>query len=308
MVQFSLAARPVGSRSWLDLARRAEGAGFAALLVPDHPGVTASPYVALAAAATVTTTVRLGSYVSNAGVRDPALLATDVATLDLLSDGRAALGIGAGHTPAEWEAVGRERPGPADRVDRAIAVADATRRLLRGGRVEVEGLLRAELTEPRPRGEVPLTVGGGNPRLLDWAAREADVVALSGLGRTLPDGHTHTVRWREEDVGEQTARVRAAAAGRAEPPALEALVQLVVLSDDAAAVDEGLAEFSRHAGLTTTQLRACPYVLAGPAGDLPEVLAGHAERFGITRYVVREPALGSLAPLLADLADVRAGV
>ncbi|MCM0677447.1 LLM class flavin-dependent oxidoreductase, partial [Micromonospora phytophila] len=100
MVTFSLQATPSDAASWLDLARRAEAAGFDALLAADHPGAVTSPFVALAAAGAVTTTLNLGSYVSNAGVREPILLATDVATLDVVSGGRARLGLGAGHTPA----------------------------------------------------------------------------------------------------------------------------------------------------------------------------------------------------------------
>src|SRR5882724_8802882 len=101
MVTFSVAAQPAGAAEWLDLARRAESLGLDSLYVPDHPGTCASPFVALAAAAAVTTRLRLGSYVSNAGVREPILLASDVATLDVVSGGRAVLGLGAGHTPAE---------------------------------------------------------------------------------------------------------------------------------------------------------------------------------------------------------------
>ena len=95
----SLQARPRDARSWLQLAQRCEESGFDALLAADHPGSSASPFVALAAAAAVTSTLGLGSYVSNTGVREPVLLAADVATLDVVSDGRARLGLGAGHTP-----------------------------------------------------------------------------------------------------------------------------------------------------------------------------------------------------------------
>lgn len=110
MVSFSVQASPTDARSWLRLAQRCEAAGFDALLTADHPGSDASPFVALAAAAAVTSSIGLGSYVSNAAVREPIVLATDVATLDVVSDGRARLGLGAGHTPAEWHAIGRERP------------------------------------------------------------------------------------------------------------------------------------------------------------------------------------------------------
>ena len=180
MVTFSLQALPTTATEWLDLARRAEEIGFESFYVADHPGKCASPFVALAAAAAVTDRIRLGSYVSNAGVREPVLLASDVATLDVVSGGRAVLGIGAGHTPAEWEAVGRTRPGVRGRVDHCIEVAERTRAFL------------ADETTVQER--VPLLFGGGNSRLLRWAAASADLIGLSGLGRTLPDGHMHETR------------------------------------------------------------------------------------------------------------------
>src|SRR4051812_6739664 len=81
MAVISVQASPCDAASWLDLARRCESAGFDALLAADPPGSGPSPFVALAAAAAVTSRIGLGSYVSNAAVRDPILLAADVATL-----------------------------------------------------------------------------------------------------------------------------------------------------------------------------------------------------------------------------------
>lgn len=304
MVTFSIQASPSDATSWCELARRAESAGYDALLVGDHPGVRATPFVALAAAAAVTSTVRLGSYVANAGVREPALLAADVATLDLLSDGRALLGIGAGHTPVEWRAVGRERPDVAGRVRRCIAVAEAVRALLAGDEVTVDSadltMYGARLDRPRPvRPRIPLTVGTANTELLRWAGAHADVVGLTGFGRTLADGHDHDVRWRTAQIEAQVAAVAAGAAGRADPPALEALVQQVVVTDDAEAAAARSAE---ETGLTVDELLASPFVLIGTPDEIVAAVAAHRRRWGVTRYVVRADALEPLAPLLPRLA------
>lgn len=295
MVAFALQAVPIDATEWPDTARRAEAAGFDTLLLPDHPGACASPFVALAAAAAVTSTIRLGSYVSNAGVREPMLLATDVATLDVLSGGRALLGIGAGHTPAEWAAVGRTRPDVADRVRRCVAVAEATVALLAGSEVTVDSdVLRmtgARLTAPRPvQDRVPLLVGGGNTRLLDWAGRHADIVGLSGLGRTLPDGHRHTARWRLTEIDAQVALT----GGRT----LEALVQHFAVTDDPAGA---LAEAAGSTGLTVDELRATPFVLVGTVDEIAGAIRDHERRWGITRYALRRPALDLIEPVLARL-------
>jgi probable F420-dependent oxidoreductase len=292
MATFALQALPENAAEWLDTARRAEAAGFHTLYTADHPGSCASPYVALAAAAAVTSTIRLGAYVGNAGVREPILLAADVATLDVVSGGRAVLGLGAGHTPAEWAAVGRTRPDVTARIDRCIAVADATRRLLAGEEVTVNRpeltMTAARLTEPRPvQDRVPLIIGGGNRRLLAWARDHADVIGLSGLGRTLPDGHTHTARWRLDQIDEQVA----ALAGRP----LEAMVQHVEITGDAEAA---LADMARHTGLPVDRLRQVPYLMVGTEDEIVASIREHERRWGITRYAVRRPALDALAGVL----------
>ncbi|MGR6321248.1 LLM class flavin-dependent oxidoreductase [Micromonospora soli] len=303
MVIFSVQARPTDAASWTDLARRVEAAGFDALLAADHPGHGASPFVSLAAAAAVTSTLGLGSYVSNAGVREPILLATDVATLDVVSGGRARLGLGAGHTPAEWRAVGRERPDVAGRVRRCVAVAEAVQALLAGEEVTVDipelAAYAARLTELRPvQARVPLTMGTANSTLLRWAGAHADVVGLTGFGRTLPDGHMHEARWRADQIEAQLAHVTAGAAGRDAPPALEALVQQVTVTDDAEAAAAPTAE---RLGLTVAELLATPFVLIGTADEIVTAVAHHQRRWGITRFVVREDAVAPLTPVLSRL-------
>ncbi|MFY1696944.1 LLM class flavin-dependent oxidoreductase [Solwaraspora sp. WMMA2101] len=303
MTAISLQANPSDAGSWLQLARKCETAGFDALLVPDHPGSAASPFVALAAAAAVTSAIGLGSYVSNAGVREPMLLAADVATLDVVSGGRARLGLGAGHTPAEWEAIGRHRPDVAGRVRRCTAVAEAVRALLDGAEVSVDisevTARAARLTGPRPvQDRVPLTVGTGNSHLLRWAGGNADVVGLTGFGRTLPDGHQHQTRWRRDEIEAQLRQVAVGAHGRDDPPQLEALVQKVIVTDDAEADAAGM---SAALGMTVAELLATPFVLIGTESEILSAIAEHERRWGVTRFVVREDALDPLTPVIGQL-------
>lgn len=298
----SVQAKPLDAASWIALARRAEAAGYDALLIGDHPGVVPSPFVALAAAAAVTGRIGLGSYVSQAGVREPLLLASDVATLDLVSGGRARLGLGAGHTPVEWTMLGGERPDVAGRVRRFVAVAEACRALLAGGTVTVDGpevrAREARLAFPRPVRPVPFVVGGGNGALLRWAGAHADVVALSGLGRTLADGHSHEARWSGADIDRQVERVEQGAAGRESAPAREALVQVVEVTDDA----EGAArDLAARLGSTAAEVLASPYAWIGTVAEIAAALARHERRWGITRYVVREPHMDAVERVLAHL-------
>jgi alkanesulfonate monooxygenase SsuD/methylene tetrahydromethanopterin reductase-like flavin-dependent oxidoreductase (luciferase family) len=86
-IGFALQADPGDGASWVRIGRRAENAGFEAICVGDHPGLTASPFVARAALAHSTSTILLGTAVLNLGTWEPLSLAAEVATLHLLSGG-----------------------------------------------------------------------------------------------------------------------------------------------------------------------------------------------------------------------------
>ncbi|MGC4864159.1 hypothetical protein ACLQ3B_01835 [Micromonospora sp. DT53] len=157
----------------------------------------------------------------------------------------------------------------------------------------------AVLREPRPvQDRIPLTIGAANSTLLRWAGANADVVGLTGFGRTLADGHQHEARWRSDQIEAQLACVAAGAAGRTDPPALEALVQTVVVTDDAEAA---AAEQARRNGMTPAELLATPFVLIGTVDEISTAVAEHERRWGVTRFVVRADALNPLVPVLARL-------
>jgi len=302
-IHVSLQASPQDAQSWVELARRCEDAGFRALLVSDHPGSGPSPFIALAAAATATTTLRLGTYVLNAGIRDALLIAADATTLDVVSHGRAEVGLGAGHTPAEWEMTGRNRPDAAQRVHHLVEVAGAVRALLDGRTVpaaDVGALRDVALTAPRPvQQRVPLLVGGNHPELLAWAGQHADVVGLSGLGRTLPDGHSHTVSWSQARIDATIAAVRsgAQAAGHDLPP-LEALVQVVTTTSDRRGA---VAELAQETGVEVEDLLFAPYLWVGTTEEIVEQVHVARQQWGISRWVVRAPALDAAREVIARL-------
>jgi probable F420-dependent oxidoreductase len=303
-VPVSVQASPRDLASWLELARRLEGEGFSALLCADHPGAGPSPFPALAAAATVTTTLRLGTYVVQGGVREAHHVAVDAATLDLFAPGRVSLGVGAGHTPAEWRAVGRTRPGPRERAERAAEMVAALAALLRGEEVTTDSaalsMEGARLIRPVPAGAIELVVGGGNPALLRAGARHGDVVALSGLGLTLEDGHAHEARWRRDELRRQIDLVGDAARAAGREVALEALVQVVEVT-----ADREIAVAAVHAEVESASLedlRQTPFILVGTEGEIAEQLVRQGEELGISRVVVREPAVPALASVLARLA------
>jgi probable F420-dependent oxidoreductase len=297
-------AEPADVGSWLVLARRLESAGFSALLVGDHPGSAVSPWPALGCVAAMTTTLKLGTYVVQAGVREPMHVAADAASLDVLAPGRVVLGIGAGHTPREWDDIGQQRPAPADRAGRLAEFADAVAALLNGETVTRYGRylsLRGSRPDGLPAaGRVRLVVGGGHPELLRAAARHADVVGLSGLGRTLPDGHRHQVRWSGVDLRRQLQLVGEEAELAGTAPVIEALVQEVMVTGDRAASIQQIAR--RVHGASAHDIANTPFLLIGNYEQMAGQLLAQAGEYGITSYVVREPAVPHIERVLALLA------
>ncbi len=305
-IKVSVQAEPRDLDSWLSLSRQLESSGFYALLMGDHPGSGAAPWPALGAAAAVTRTLRLGTYVLQAGVREPVHAASDAATLDILAPGRVLLGLGAGHTFREWEETGRQRPAPVDRAGRLVEFVHAVAQLLDGETVTIDGrylrLVEARL-EGLPVGgrRVGLVVGGGNRGVLQVAAACADVVGLSGLGRTLPDGQRHQVRWTGADLHQQLRLVQQEAQRAGNAPELEALVQAVIVTGDRSGSIEELA--GRLTGASAEDVAETPFVLIGTVEEMAAQMRRQAEELHITRYVVRESAVEAMAAVLALLSD-----
>lgn len=282
-IVFNLQTHPTGRDRWLATAAMAEAEGFGALYVADHPGSTAAPFVALAAAAAVTTTIRLGTYVANTGVWEPLALANEIATLDFLSGGRAVLGIGAGHTPREWTDRGIDYPSAGERVTRMIDVADATRAWLR--RLDSPAALQSD---------VPLLVGGNGRRVLAYAAAHADVVGITGLARTLADGHDHEVEWSAAQIDDRLGVLREIE----RPRVIDALVQIVDITDDR---QRRAADLAAEHDLRADDLLECPYALIGTPAQIADDLREYRQRWGVTAYTVRAPAIAAVAEIRAEL-------
>jgi F420-dependent oxidoreductase-like protein len=170
-------------------ARAAEEAGFDAISVPDHVhqnqvgGGPASPmfeaYTVLGALAAATSSATLFSLVSPVTLRAPGLLAKAVTTLDVISGGRAVLGVGAGWDVAEHAAYGIEFPGLGERFDRLDEQLAICRAMFGAETATFTGkfyALRDAYNSPRPvRGAIPVLVaGGGEKRTLDLVARYGD--------------------------------------------------------------------------------------------------------------------------------------
>lgn len=295
-VTFGVQASPTSQEQWTDEARRAEDLGFTFFCLGDHPGLRPSPFPALGAAAAVTSTIRLGPYVLNAGLKHPIDLATDVAALDILSGGRAVLGLGAGHTPAEWQMRSMQRPSPARRIEHLIAVADSTQALLNGETVttgQTPSLSEAGLDPMLVRPDIPLLIGGNNRKLLTYASRKADIIGLTGLGRTLEGGHLHEARWSESQLEETFSLISEASAGRA--PERQALVQWAEITDNPKAIAD---QVSQDLKVSFDHVMASPFILLGTASEIADRIVHNRDRWGITSYVVRERSVQDIGRVI----------
>lgn len=274
-------------REWQDRARQAEDSGFDTILVADHiaDGLL-SPMVALATMAEATTRLHVGTFVLNNDFRHPALLAREAATVDLLTDGRLELGLGAGHAAPEYGEIGLGFDRAAVRVARLEESAHLLRRLFDGEEVTFTGghyevVAHRLFPARRPR----LLIGGNGDRVLGLGAEVADIVGFTGLGRTLPDGQRHTVEWEPDQIDAKAAVVRAAAGSRLDQLEFNALVQYVEITDDRGAVAERVA---KRMELDPEVVLGTPFMLIGTVDEIVEQLHRARERFGLSYFVTRD--------------------
>jgi probable F420-dependent oxidoreductase len=279
-------------------ALRAEELGFDMVLAADHVGPGWAPMPTLATIAALTRRVRIGTLVLNNDMRNPVQLAWEASTIDRLSGGRFELGLGAGHTPSEYEATGIERSAAADRKRRLAESVEIIRALLDGEVVEHDGehhRLDGARIDRSEQERLPILVGGNGAALLDHAGRHADIVGLQGLGRTREDGHSHDVQWSTRHLDAQLEQLRGGAGDRFDDIELNAMVQVVRITDDRTAALAEVVE--RVDGLTMDDAAATPYLLIGTVDQIVTHMTSCNERWGINYFAVRE--LDEFEPVLS---------
>jgi probable F420-dependent oxidoreductase len=282
-------------------ARDAELAGFDVFQVGDHIGAGVSPLPSLAAAAAVTERITLGTLVLNNDLRHPVVVAQELATLDRLSDGRVEVGIGAGHSFTEYAAAGIPFDPPAVRKQRLAESIEVLRSLLDGSTTTFRGrhytLENATLVRPKQR-HVPILVGVNGKAALAHAARHADIVAPTMLGRTLADGQSHETRWEAARLDDTVEWIRQAAAAAGRPVFLHALVQAVVVTEDRKSAAQDIA--TRY-GMALSDVLATPFLCLGTHEEIASHLVECKQRWGIEYYTVR--AIDEFEPVLARLRE-----
>jgi probable F420-dependent oxidoreductase len=289
-----------------EIARRAEACGYSSLFVPDHfVDHPLAPMPALAAAAAVTTTLRIGPLVLGNDYKHPVVLAREAATLDLLSDGRLELGIGAGWMTVDYEKAGIPLDPPRVRIKRLEESITVLKGLFAPGPfsftgehytvIELDGMPKP-VQQPHP----PFIIGGGGPKILGVAAREAEIVGINALLRagdgTAPESvHSLTPAATDQKV----AWLREAAGARFDDLELQTLVGFVLSTDDRAPIGQGMAAAF---GVEPEDALAAPVTLVGTQDQMVEALEARRDRWQISYHVIPAESLELFAPVVARLA------
>jgi probable F420-dependent oxidoreductase len=290
-------------RSWTDTVRELEALGYSTMFVPDHFDEGFGPIAAMASAAAVTTTLRVGSLVLDCDFRHPAVLARELATIDQLSEGRLEVGLGAGWKRLDYDRSGIVMEPPKVRVDRMIEHTRVLKALFADEPVTFDGT-HYRISElpgtPRPwRARGPsILIGGGAPRVLRFAGSIADIV---GVNASIHSGEIDAAAAHDalpERIDEKVGWVREGAGARFDGLELNAWLAVGEITDDTAAVAEVVAQlFSADA----KSVLESPLTLIGSLGECADRLHERRERWGYSYTVIPGDKARDFAPLVARL-------
>jgi len=289
-------------QAWRDFAAWVEDLGYTSLVVPEHSRPQFSPMLALLAAAEATD-LRLGTLVLNCDFHHPFVVARDAATMDVLSDGRFELGLGAGWMGRDYDETGIPWRRGAIRAQHLDEFVCAVRALHLGEEVRFDGAtyrLQGPIGGPAPvQHPLPLLVGVGGPTTIAIAARSAQIV---GIGRSMAAGPTAADAARDATAARTEVKVRQlrdAAGDRYGELELNVLLTLVDLGQ---AAEITAARFSANTGLTTDEVVDTPQHAIGSAPAVVDKLLERRERFDISYVVVRDVDAEPFASVVAALA------
>jgi probable F420-dependent oxidoreductase len=303
-LRFGVQLRSASSAAdWVERIRRVEDAGYSVVSMPDHFAGQIAPLPALTAAAFTSSRLRLGTWVLSNDFRHPAVLAKEAATLDLLSDGRLELGLGAGWMLEDYARAGIGRDAARVRIERLAETIAVLRGLWSSGAFSFRGAhyrIDALDGEPSPvQQPLPIQIGGGGRAVLSLAAREAQIV---GLAMRLTRGQMDAEAARSltaKATDEKLGWIREAAGNRFASLELNARVLWVAAGADAAARVQDQID---RLGIASSELAASPHALIGEPSHVCEQLLAARERWGVSYFTVSEDVAAALVPVVARLA------
>jgi probable F420-dependent oxidoreductase len=299
---------PVNARALAERARKAEAIGYSTYVLSDHLLNTYAPNVALAAIATATQTLRIGHLVLNNDLRHPAVLHQELASLDVLSEGRLEIGIGAGWNEPEYKASGLPFEAVPVRVSRLEETIAILKGLFGDAKYSVQGThytIREMDGRPKPvqKPHPPILIGGGGKRVLRLAGREAQIVGFAprigakvgGFQSCTFEATREKVRWVKEAAGARFDEI--------ELNTYPAFRPASVTDEPRKAAEDLLAKLDERqpSGLTVDQLLDSPHVFIGTVGQLVEKFTRLRDELGISNVMIGS-GMDEFAPVVERLA------
>jgi probable F420-dependent oxidoreductase len=290
---------------WKEKARKIEALGYSTLYMPDHFIETPyAPMVGIAMAAEATESLRVGTLVLGNDYKHPAVLAKEFATIDVLSDGRVEAGIGAGWLKSDYDALGLPYDSHGTRIERLSEALAILKGAWGDGPFSLDGRhyqmrdydgIPKPVQQPHP----PILVGGGGPRLLRLAGREADIVGINPnlrAGEISPDAVQDTVaamtkrkiEWVREGAGERFDDIE-----------LQIRYFMTSLTDDRRSLAEAVAP---GFGLEPDVALESGVALVGTVDECCDLLVQRREEWGVSYVVLGDDQYEAFAPVVARLA------
>jgi probable F420-dependent oxidoreductase len=296
-------SKGASGEDWIAKAKKIEELGYSTLFMPDHFDDQFAPMPAMAVAAAVTTTLRVGSLVFDNDYKHPVVLAKEAATLDVLSGGRLELGIGAGWMATDYEQSGIPYESPSVRIGRLREAVKIFKGLFSDAPLEFSGkhyTIRHNGTpKPVQKPHPPILIGGGGERVLRFAAREADIV---GVNFDLREGAVNpkTMTTGSADATkEKIGWIRDAAGPGFEQIELNVTVFVSIVTDDR----DGMVQRMAPGFNTTPQdLLDVPHALIGSVDQIVDELQKRRDEYGFSYVVFSGDAHERMAPVVKRLA------
>jgi probable F420-dependent oxidoreductase len=296
-------ARELGER-----ARAAEDLGISTFVLPDHLVGQPAPVPYLAAVAALTERIRISAFVHNNDLRHPAVLAQELATLDVLSEGRLDVALGAGWNESEYAAIGLPFDPIRVRQARLAEAVAVIKGCFGAGAFSFAGehyTITEYDAQPKPvqQPHPPFFIGGGGRTTLELAAREAQTVGLAPRilrgGRSDPRSFTwaateEKIDWIREAAGERFAELTL--------NVYPSFWPVTVTDDLRGEAEKVIAAMKARTGvgMTVQEVIDSPHVFIGSRSRFVEKFTELRERLGISSFLIAD--LDQLGPVVEQLA------
>ena len=299
------------AEAWRTIARKAERLGYSTLFIRDHfipePfGDQFAPLIALMAAADATTTLRVGSLVLDNDYRHPVILAKEAATLDVLSNGRFELGLGAGWAQAEYQQGGIAFDTPGIRVSRLEEAVHVIKGVFASEPLTFSGTyyridhltgFPKPIQQPHP----PILIGASGKRMLALAAREATIIGIlngdysTGIEiddplKRSPEAMTEKIQWIRQAAGERFDQIELS------------MVIAPILTSDRQQEAEHCARQHGWNTIRPEDVLEMPSIFIGSVEQITKQMEERRERYGFSYYIVSDANMETCAPIVARLA------